>query len=135
VFAFDHRYGNLRLRHLNAPGRTLSADLSDVLARVVDFLAGTLAGEALWERVRARFADADMHRADRHLAGKRTYLFGIHEAQLDVSVDVLRQALAQRAVERLGRAMASAQRGDLTDTGERDFFAADGATAGGEGGT
>ncbi len=125
VFAFDHRYGNLRLRHLSAPGKTLSADLADLLGRVVDFLSGTLAGEALWERVRARFADADMHRADRELSGHRTYVFGIHEARLEVAVDVFKQALLHRASERVARAMAQAHRGGLTDSGQRDFFAAD----------
>jgi len=123
VFAFDHRYGNLRFRHLSAPAKTLSADVGDVFQRVVDFLAGTLGGEALWERVRARFADADMHRADRELAGHRTYLFGIHEARLRFDAAVLKQALMQRATERLSRALAKAHRGSLGDSGQRDFFA------------
>lgn len=123
VFAFDHRYGNTRLRHLSAAAQTLSPDLSDVLARVVDFLAGTLSGEPLWERVRARFADADMHRADRQLAGHRTYLFGVHEARLEIGLKTLKAALQKRAVERLTGAIAAAHRGGLKDSGARDFFA------------
>ena len=110
VFAFDHYYGNLRLRHLGDPARALPGGLDAVCARVVDFIAGTITADPLYERTRARFADADMHRSDRLVAGHRTYLFAIHEARAHLDLSAFHRALTERALERIGGRLGEARR-------------------------
>ncbi len=115
VFSFDEQYGNTRFRHLAETQRTLPGRLEALTSRVADFLAGVAGGDPLYERMRARFADAEMHRADRRLAGHRTYLFGVHEARASLDMKAFKQALIERVMERIGGRLAEAKRPEATD--------------------
>ena len=110
LFVFDERYGNLRLRHLREPARVLPGRLAATCERVVDFLAGTVGGDPAWERLRARFADAEMHRSDHTLEGSRTCLHGVHELRASMDLTALKRALVERALERVGERLAEARR-------------------------
>lgn len=123
VWAFDHRYGNLRLRQLGDPARTLPGRLDLTFARVAEFLAGLVGGDPLYERMRARVADADMHRADRMLAGHRSYLFSMHEASASLDLGTFRRALVERALVRITARLAQARReSGPVGTPEDDLF-------------
>ena len=117
VFVFDEQYGNLRLRHLGDPARVLPGRLAAVCERVVDFLAGVAGGDPLYERMRARFADAEMHRSDRTVAGHRTYLHGLHEVRASLSLGELKRALVERALERIGGRLSQATEGPASAAG------------------
>lgn len=131
AIVFDHRYGNGRFRHLGAPGRKLETGLEGVFRRVTDFLVGTVGGDPIYDRMRARFADADMHRSDRTIAGHRTYLFGIHEARASLNHSALMKALTERAIARVAASLEKA--GNPEEAEERGFFgSAPRASGGGE---
>lgn len=108
VFAFDGQYGNLRLRHVDRPARVLHGRLEVLCNRVVDFLAGVLTRDPLYERMRARLADAEMHRSERELAAHRTCVHALHESRVDLDLNGFRQALVERAIERIARDLARA---------------------------
>ena len=117
VFAFDERYGNLRRSHLHQPSRHLPGRLAAVCERAVDFLAGTIGGDPLYERVRGRFADAELHRGEAVVDGHRTYVHGVHEVAATLDLSVLRRALVERALERVSRRLAEGRaQGPLTVT-------------------
>ncbi len=103
VFAFDERYGNLRRSHLNQPSRVLPGSLESLTERVVDFLAGTVQGDNLYERARGRLADAETHRGEALVAGHRTYVHAVHEVRATLNIDSLKRALVERALERISR--------------------------------
>jgi hypothetical protein len=128
VFAFDARYGNLRRSHLEEPARILPGRLEAVCERVVDLLAGTISGDALYERVRGRLADAELHRSEAHIDGHRTYVHGVHEVHASLDLDLLRRALLERGLERVSRRLAMA-RAVAQPTAPAPVFEAPEATA------
>ena len=118
VFAFDGRYGNLRRSHLTEPARCLPGRLDAVCERVVDFLAGVIGGDPLYERVRGRLADAELHRSEAIVASHRTYIHGVHEVRATLDLEVLRRALVERGMERVSRRLATGRAiSGLTVTG------------------
>jgi hypothetical protein len=122
VFAFDERYGNTRWRHLGTTGRRLGGRLEALSDRVVDFLAGTIGGDRLYERTRARFADAEMHWSDRVLAGHRTYVHAVHETRAWVDLADFKRALAERALMRLGSKLFEAMAETGSSSGLHGLF-------------
>ncbi len=102
VFAFDGRYGNTRLRRSDAPSPALRGGLGALCDRVVDMLAGIAAGDPLWARARARFADAEMHRSEGLLEGHRTAWTAVHELRARLDEGLMREALVEHAMARIG---------------------------------
>ena len=118
VFAFDDRYGNLRRSHLRQPTRTLPGRLDAVCERVVEFLGGTIGGDPLYERVRGRLADAELHRGEATIEGHRTYVHALHEVHASLDLALLRRALIERGIARVSERLAEGRAMDgLTVTG------------------
>ena len=72
----------------------------------MDFLAGTIGGDPLYERLRGRFADAELHRGEAVVDGHRTYVHGVHEVSATLDLSVLRRALVERGLERISRRLS-----------------------------
>ena len=72
----------------------------------------------MYERVRGRLADAELHRGEAMIADRRTYIHGLHEVRATLDLGVLRRALVERGLERVSRRLAKGRAvGGLTMAG------------------
>ena len=133
LFAFDARYGNLRLARLGEAEQRLPGGVEGLFAAVADLLAGVASGDPLHDWLLGRLSDVTVHRSRDTVAGHRTWWHAVHAGELTLDVGRFSEALLDRAVVRVleaaGEGSGREQEADCEQTDPVAFPDRDAATA------